>query len=69
MIYASDSKTPVHVYDSQGKLLRRVRFGNVESYSVRQMLVHPDGRKLLVLGYDPRNRKEATLVAVELPVK
>lgn len=69
-IYSHDHQKHLVIFDSKGAKVKAVRLdGKTNMTSVRQILVHPEGRKLLILNDGGVQPSKPTLYAVTLPVK
>jgi hypothetical protein len=68
LLYAQDAGNQLILYNTDGIKLKEYQLAK-EGGSTRQFLVHPDGRKLLVMGEGGGPVKPAQMWYVELPKK
>jgi serine protease Do len=68
LVYAQNGDSQLIVYDTEGIKLKEYKLGQ-DAGSTRQFLVHPDGRKLLVLCEGGDVAKPSPVWHVELPAK
>jgi S1-C subfamily serine protease len=70
LLYAQNGESHLILYDTEGIKLKAYTLSKAAGVGgTRQFLVHPDGRRLLVLGGSPAPDKPAALWYVELPTK
>jgi S1-C subfamily serine protease len=70
LIYAENHGKQLMIFDANGIKLKELDFNSVQTQgSVRQFLVHPEGRKMVVLVDGGPQQGTSSVVAVQLPKK
>ena len=69
LLYAQNFEKQLIIYDTDGIKLKEYNLNKTGGSNTRQFLVHPDGRKVLVLGTANGPNTAASLWYVELPTK